>query len=339
AWPLQRYRPERFALATVLRQLSDVARTRPDAAQPPPVSTAAMDALQTLHGEYRSRGRAMQSFRVIAELCERVRVDLLALGDLFLRIEDDKASGCLGNVLDGADAILGHLADAMQAAEKPLRAEQEIATFGSRVEALAQAIDTVPGARDRRLLRIASARAQGMAGELRALVRNSDWASSRGEIRAKLAEARVPAALRPGNPLQTIRANLGLSSVAMRHSIRCAACLGIAVAGERLLQLPHGAWIPMTAAIVLRPDFGDTMRFGLLRVAGTFGGLLLTSLLVHLVVDDILLSLLLMAVLCMGFRLLATVNYGIGVAMLTGMLVLLLAFEGIPPADAIHARV
>src|SRR3546814_1460999 len=46
-----------------------------------------------------------------------------------------------------------------------------------------------------------------------------------------------------------------------------------------------------------------------------------------------------MALLCLGFRLLATVNYGIGVAMLTGMLVLLLAFQGIPPADAINARV
>src|SRR3546814_10674212 len=69
--------------------------------------------------------------------------------------------------------------------------------------------------------------------------------SSRGEIRAKLAEARLPAALRPDNPLQTLRANLGLSSVAMHHAIRCAVCLGIAVACERLLEIPHGAWIPM----------------------------------------------------------------------------------------------
>ena len=339
AWPLQRYRPERFALADVLRQLADVARTRPDASQPPPVSIAAMEALETLHGEYRSRGRAMQSFRVIAELCERVRVDLLALGDLYLRIDDKGACRSLGNVLDGADAILGHLAEAMQAAEKPLRAEQEVATFGSRIEALAEAIEAADGARNRRLLRIAFARAQGLAGQLRALVRNSDWASSRGEIRAEMAETRLPAALRPGNPLQTLRASLALSSVAMRHSIRCAACLGIAVAGERLLQLPHGAWIPMTAAIVLRPDFGATMRFGMLRVAGTFGGLLLTSLLVHYVIGDVLLALLLMALLCLGFRLLATVNYGIGVAMLTGMLVLLLAFNGIAPGDAIQARV
>src|SRR3546814_4690680 len=99
----------------------------------------------------------------------------------------------------------------------------------------------------------------------------------------------------------------------MRHAIRCAACLGIAVACERLLEIPHGAWIPMTAAIVLRPDFGGTLRFGLLRVAGTFGGLLLTTLVVHLVLDSVVQSLLLMALLCIAFRLLATVNYGLGV--------------------------
>jgi len=339
AWPLQRYRPERFALATVLRQLAETARARPDTSSPPPVSLAAMDALETLHGEHRSRGRAMQSFRIIAELCERVRIELLSLGDVLERIEDAEAISRVQSVLAGTEAILGHLSDAMLAAEKPLRAEQEVATLGSRVDALAQSIDAVAGARDRRLLRIASSRAQGLAGQLRALVRNSDWASSRGEIRAGLAEAKLPAALRPGNPLRTLAANLDLSSMAMRHAIRCAACLGVAVASERLLEIPHGAWIPMTAAIVLRPDFGGTLRFGLLRVAGTFGGLLLTSLVVHLVVDNTVLSLLLMALLCIGFRLLATVNYGLGVAMLTGMLVLLLAFEGIAPADAIHMRV
>lgn len=339
AWPLQRYRPERFALAAVLQQLAEVARTRPDAAQPPPVSMAAMEALHTLHGDYRSRGRAMQSFRIIAELCERVRIELLSLGDLFVRIEDAGARARIGVVLDGADALLGHLADAMQAAEKPLRAEQDMAAFGARVDVVLQSADAIDHTRDRRLLRIASARAQGLSGQLRALVRNSDWASSRGEIRAELAEARLPAALRPGSPVQTLRANIALSSVAMRHAIRSAACLGIAVASERLLQVPHGAWIPMTAAIVLRPDFGGTLSFGLLRVAGTFGGLLLTSLLLHFVVGSVVLTLLLMALLCMAFRLLATVNYGIGVAMLTGMLVLLLAFEGLPAADAIHARV
>src|SRR3546814_17071670 len=77
-----------------------------------------MDALETLHGEYRSRGRAMQSFRIIAELCERVRIDLIALGDLYVRNEDAGAVGCIGNVLAGADTILGHLSEPMPAAQR-----------------------------------------------------------------------------------------------------------------------------------------------------------------------------------------------------------------------------
>ncbi|MEO8364665.1 MAG: FUSC family protein [Pseudoxanthomonas sp.] len=338
AWPLQRYRPERFALATVLQQLAEVARTRPDPSQPPPVSMAAMAALETLHGQHHSRGMAVQSFRIIAELCERVRIDLLALGELDIRIEDADVRVRIEAVLDAADTILTHLSDAMRAAEKPFRAEQEVATFGARVASLANAGRDSHGARDRRLLRLAGARAQSLAGQLRSLVRNSDWASSRGEIRADLAEARLPSALRPRNPWQTLRANLKISSVAMRHAIRCAACLGLAVACERALAIPHGVWIPMTAAIVLKPDFGGTLRFGLLRVAGTFVGLLLTTLIVHYATDGVVPTLLLMTVLCLAFRLLVQVNYGIGVAMLSGMLVLLLSFQGIAPGDAIQMR-
>jgi uncharacterized membrane protein YccC len=63
AWPLQRYRPERFALADLLQQLAATARSRPDAWQPPPVSQAALETLVMLHGEHRARGEVMQSFR------------------------------------------------------------------------------------------------------------------------------------------------------------------------------------------------------------------------------------------------------------------------------------
>jgi uncharacterized membrane protein YccC len=111
------------------------------------------------------------------------------------------------------------------------------------------------------------------------------------------------------------------------------------VVAERLLAIPHGVWIPMTAAIVLKPDFGGTMRFGILRVAGTFAGLLITTLIVHFALDTPWLQLALMAVLCFGFRLLAPVNYAIAVAMLTGLVVLLFAFEGIAPGAAMHMRI
>jgi len=135
-----------------------------------------------------------------------------------------------------------------------------------------------------------------------------------------------------------LRANLNRSSVAFRHALRCALCVGFAVACERALKLPHGVWIPMTAAVVIKPDFGGTLRFGVLRVAGTIAGLLLTTVLAHYAMQGIGLRLLLLAALCMGFRLLSQVNYAIGIAMLTGMVVLLLSFKGMAPAEAVHAR-
>lgn len=338
AWPLQRYRPERFALAILLRQLADIARQRPGAALPPPATQAVQDAILLLHGEHRARGIAVQSFRIIAELCERTRLELLSLSDLHARIGNAAAHASIEAVLAQSAMVLDCLGHTLETTEKPVLAEAAMHDFQQRIDALAQARAGMEDVRDRRLLRIAATRAQSLAGQLRSLIRNSRWASSRGEVRAELAEARLPAALRPRAPLATLRANLSLSSVAFRHAIRCAVCLAAAIAFERTLAIPHGVWIPMTTAIVLKPDFGGTLSFGALRVAGTFAGLLLTTALAHFAMDGVLLRLLLLGLLCMGFRLLTQVNYGLGVAFLTGMLVMLLSFEGVAPGDAIVAR-
>lgn len=337
AWPLQRYRPERFALADVLQQLAQAARARPDAALRPPVSQAALETLVMLHGEHRARGAAMQSFRVVAEICERVRMDLLALSDLHARLEDPAARRCIAAVLDDAATSLDALSDAVRNGH-PEAPHTRVEAVDADVQSLGDAIATTSRRSDARLLRIARTRADSLTGQLRALQRNARLASSRGEIQAQLSEVRLPRALRSDAPLATLRANLAGTSVAFRHAVRCALCVGFAAACERALSIPHGIWIPMTAAIVLKPDFGGTLRFGVLRTAGTFAGLLLTTLIAHYAMQGAGLRLLLMGVLCMAFRLLATVNYAVGVAMLTGMLVLLLSFTGIAPADAVHAR-
>lgn len=338
AWPLQRYRPERFALADVLRQLAAAARSRPDASQRPPVSQASLDTLVMLHGEHRARGPAMQSFRVLAEICERVRMDLLALSDLHARIGNHAIRARLALALERAATALEVLSDAVRDADPQAAVAADLDALQADVKALADRIEPPPNRRDARLLRVVVVRAESLAGQMRSLARNAAIASSRGEVQAQRAEARLPAALRPGAPLPTLRANFNRSSVAFRHALRCALCVGFAVACERALKMPHGVWIPMTAAVVIKPDFGGTFRFGVLRVAGTFAGLLLTTVLAHYAMQGVGLRLLLLAALCMGFRLLSQVNYAIGIAMLTGMVVLLLSFKGMTPAEAVHAR-
>jgi uncharacterized membrane protein YccC len=246
----------------------------------------------------------------------------------------------LESLLSQAASCLDLLADAVHDARAPSGMPPALDAMQAAVQAMPQALDASSlERRDARLWRIAHLRADSLAGQLRSLVRNAAIASSRGEVQALRAEARLPAALRPGAPVPTLRANFTLSSVAFRHALRCALCVCFAAACERMLRLPHGVWIPMTAAIVLKPDFGGTLRFGVLRVAGTLAGLLLASLLAHYAMGDPTLRVLLLAALCIGFRLTATVNYGIGVAFLTGMVVVLLTFRGMSPADSMHARV
>ncbi|MFS8372335.1 FUSC family protein [Xanthomonas campestris] len=338
AWPLQRYRPERFALAELMRQLASIARQRPEATAPPPATQEVLDAMVMLHGEHRSRAIAVQSFRIIAELCDRVRLELLSLADADTRLGQLQARPAIERVLERSAIVLEQLAHAMTVGEDPAAATASMTGFDDLVAALAQFQHDNADTRERRLARVAVARAQGLGGQLRALVRNAHWASSRGEIQAQLAEARLPAALRPAATWATLRANLDLSSVAFRHALRCGVCLALAIAFQRWQQIPHGFWIPMTTAIVLKPDFGGTFSFGALRVAGTFVGLLLATLLAHLAMDGAGIRLSLLALFCLGFRLLTQVNYGIGVAFLTGMLVLLLSFEGVSPGEAVGAR-
>ena len=140
------------------------------------------------------------------------------------------------------------------------------------------------------------------------------------------------------NALAMLRANLSLSSIAFRHAVRCGVCLAVAVVGERTLAIPHGYWIPMTTAIVLKPDFAGTFSFGLLRVVGTMLGLVLTTALVHYAFGSPWERLALLSGLSIGFRLLTTVHYGIGVALRTGLVVILLSFDGVPPADTMLAQ-
>ena len=338
AWPLLRYGPERNALASLCRELASSARAPTDHAQAPPVTQALLDVESLLHGMHRARGEVMETFRVLAGIVERVRRELLALVDLDTMIDGAEAKATLARMREYAARTLAALADALDRGASPLAASAAMEGFDSALAELSRMAATTSERKAQRKLAIAVARGDGLAGQLRAALRNADFAGSRGDLRAFAAEERLPRTLRERNALAILRANLSLSSIAFRHAIRCGVCLAVAVVGERTLAIPHGYWIPMTTAIVLKPDFAGTFTFGLLRVIGTMLGLVLTTALVHYAFDNDWERLALLAVLCIGFRLLTTVHYGLGVMMLTGLVVILLSFYGIAPGGTMLAR-
>lgn len=334
AWPLKRYRPERLALAGALRGLAGAARA-PVAHKGAVALPPSLNDLQTLlYGQGRARGRAVEAFRVLAELAERIRVDLFALADLESGSASAELRARVVALRNAAARALTTIADALDAAAAP-HADAALAEFAAAAAGLAGCVDTDPS-----LIARATARAEALGGELRAAVRNADRAGSRGEIRAREAELRLPLALRPANPVETLRANLRFSSPAFRHALRCGICLAIGTALSHAIPSSRGYWLPMTVAIVLRADFGATWRVGLLRTAGTLVGLFVITGLLHVSggMDNFWGALALMAVLVFGFRELAAVHYGVAVVCLTGLVVILLSLYGVPPETAVLAR-
>jgi uncharacterized membrane protein YccC len=325
AWPLQRYWPERQALANVYTGLAVLARQQTHDDTDVPALTGAMTTLQqTLLGRHRAHGRAMEAFGVLLELAERIRLELTAMSELHA----DPTTHAMFR--DDAARVLAAIADALEQGESPEQASHALQTLRASEQALFDSDSPAGGL---------AAHIHALAGQLAAAVRNADWAGSRGELRASAAETRLPKALRSGSAWATLRANLTPRSVAFRHAVRMAVCLSAALWISRLLQLPHGYWLPMTAAIVLRPDFAATFNFGLLRVLGTVLGLVLTTVLLHITPNEPWAHLALMALLCMAFRYLATAHYGFAVAALTGTVVILLSFEGVNSGAAVSDRV
>ena len=106
----------------------------------------------------------------------------------------------------------------------------------------------------------------------------------------------------------------------------------------RGLSLQRTYWIPMTIAIVLKPDFTATVSRGVLRIAGTFAGLLLATGLFHLIHTGVGTDIALMAVFTFLLRWNGPANYGVFVTALSAMIVLLIATTGVAPKDVIAAR-
>lgn len=132
--------------------------------------------------------------------------------------------------------------------------------------------------------------------------------------------------LRLRTPLSILRANLTLRSTACRHAIRLGVILAIATALYRIFPLQRGYWIPLTALIVLKPDFTTTFTRGAARSVGTILGALLTTLLVSLLLPTDRVLILLDALAAFIAFTFLNVNYAIFSSFLTIEVVILLTF-------------
>ena len=339
-WPVQRFEPERRALANLYEELARAAASPSAASEAPPASAQATEAHNTLAVLGPIHTVEADRYRSLLNQAERMRIGLLTLSRLRVRIGRESQEGGEPAALDHFFELSSRL---LAAVGSSLRSDT---TIGKNPDALEQ-IDAVA-----EVLRLNHANTpvlsaligdalrqmDALAGQLRSSVELASHATPEGLAEFERAQSRAPWTLRLRGSFATLRANLTFESAAFRHAIRLAACVALAAGIGRAVSWHRTYWLPMTVAIVLKPDFTATFSRGVLRVAGTLTGLAFATLLFHLVSTTVVTQIVLIALLTFVLRSYGAANYGILTAAVSALVVLLIGLTGVSAKEVIAAR-
>ena len=183
------------------------------------------------------------------------------------------------------------------------------------------AVDAAKAAQLRDILRQIERHIPAIHQSLRATI---DRAGERGAFSLELFDLQT-LTLRPLAATLTFRRPF--DRTLLRFTARISVLTMLGVAAAKLLQLPHGYWLPLTTAIVLQPDYGSTRQRAAQRLVGTFVGSVAASLLLwlHLPFAAIAVA---TAVTVFAFSFLVKRHYAIAVLFITLFVVLMTEVYG-----------
>jgi uncharacterized membrane protein YccC len=329
-WPIYRYVPEQRALSDLYLELSRAAEAPVQFFAAPPASaqsTQAQNALASLAGDHSLEG---DRYRVLLSQAERARLSLFALRRLHVRIARANPQSSPRALLERYLVVAGRiLRDIGSALMKGTPAN--LAAPLHELDTLAEKMRAEPAV-DVRL------QMDALTGQLRAAAELAAHAVPAGLNAFARQEVRKPWRLQAQGTLATLRANLSLDSAAFRHAARLAVCVALSQALAQGLELGRPYWMPMTVAVVLKPDFASTFSRGVLRLAGTFLGLVLATGLFHLLPPAPAAQVAVIVALTFVMRCWGPANYGILATSVTGLIVVLIAMTGVAPKGVIMAR-
>jgi uncharacterized membrane protein YccC len=262
ALPVRRWGAQRDALADAYAAVADYGRRLrhdPLAAFDPGPLMVARSASAVTRRQARHRPAELHGRRAVAE---RIRPLLAAIAD--------PAVGAAGQgpERDRARELLGAAASVLDAVAHSIRTGEPVRVPGAASATLAL---PEPGWDLSGPARRASVRLVGLLGEA---VESAGGPG--GEDGARYLARPSVAGLVPV-AWQEVRGELDRSSPVLRHAVRVAVVAAAGHVAGDALPWGHGAWAPMAAVVVMRPDFAQTMSRGVARLAGTLGGVLVAT--------------------------------------------------------------
>ena len=349
-WPIRRYQPEERIIAEIYDGLAGIAKSPPQAVNAPPMTKQISDAQDSFAPLARDRSMEAERHVFLLLQAERIRLSVLNLGRLRRRIArhsgGESAAAELGRILDDASSALQLVGPCVLRTTSNCSAVTPMSDSSARITAgllRLQAVSTAAGDAFFSAL-IRDARQQSDA--LRSQILAAAAAASGTGNDPYPADSPVAAVEGGGKPWRLrfqgwrakLTANLSFESTVFRHAVRLAICLAVGDTLGRSLSLQRTYWIPMTIAIVLKPDFTSTFSRGVLRIGGTLAGLVLATMLFRYLHVGTVADIALMAVFTLLLRWVGPANYGIFVVAVSSLVVLLIAVTGIAPDNVIAAR-
>jgi uncharacterized membrane protein YccC len=341
-WPVEGHEPERRVLANLFDEMARAAEAPAAATEAPSASVQATDAHNTLAALGPVHTVEADRYRYLLNQAERMRLSLLMLSRLRVRIGREKAHGEEIEALDRFCSLCAKLLRAIASSLKTNASLDPHQDSLDQIVALAEVLRATRGISESEMLSAlvgdALFQVDALAGQLRSSVELAAHATPEGQIEFARKQSRTPWTLRLRGSVATLRANLTFRSAAFRHAIRLAVCVALGAGIGRAVSWHRTYWLPMTVAIVLKPDFSATFSRGVLRVAGTLTGLAFATALFHILSTTVMTQIVLIALLTYVLRSWGAANYGILTAAVSALVVLLIGLTGVSASDVIAAR-
>lgn len=301
AWPIERRGAERVALADVFGKLAEYARgIGSDPSALPPITPLATARQVLADPQPFARASSLARAQRLLEDSETIR---RRLGALAATADDNNTSQPLRKAIA---AQLDAVANVLAGERDDIRAYER--SFTDAAPVVEPALDLAANLRD--AMEAATMLARGRLPSLHLLSKP-----------------------RPGPYVQNRIDWLS------RDALRFAIVLAVAMVIGRRFEADRGYWIPLTAALVLKPDFQTTFVRGVARIAGTLVGAVVASLAILLVRGNLALEIGGILVFASTAYLTFNPNYALFTVAITSFVVIVLSMRGLPGTTTIDIRV
>jgi uncharacterized membrane protein YccC len=342
-WPVRRYEPERQAIAKVYLDLEKEVDPNSERKASTPLNPPSSQMQDVITALGRDRSLEGERLRLLFDQADRIRLSVFLLGRLRSELQHEERKEAAHHAVAYFDELLAISSKLLGAVGRCLVSNQcaeEQPYLLQRLHELVDRAQAYKAETPSALAEEVASAEDALAGQLRAIVRLAGHTTPEGASEFLKLEEAPPWRLQLSHWLATVRANLDIRSSVFRHALRLTVCVAIADAIGRGVSWNRSYWLPMTVAVILKPDFTTTFARGTLRLIGTFAGLLVATLLFHLFPASAaaLAQLILVGAYTFFLRWIGPANYGIFSVAISGLIVFLIAATGVSPAQVVTLR-